>query len=338
MTYWDVVGSFSVERRRVPGIWKLKSDSLPFEQDIRSKLKGIILDGKPWQDDEVLIKLNPDGSFKQCNEGYREGRWLVGKWEVNDGQELLLALRRQYYGPQFDVLLQGRLDATGSFKVAEGKILKGKFMYQPTHPNFFDSPLVHSEALGNFTLEQYVSTTSVAPVRVSDPRTKNRFERSDFYDRRFIMTFEPIEMQQTPTGTKKEPLNLPVDIRVMPIQFFANNTFQAIGANKILRGRFDISRDDQLTFEVSLFGMGRSVLGSVFSEGMGVSHEDERSYQGDIDELDGKLRVEGFVTYGADLGEDARPEPVGRFLLTEISIHDEDVFFDLADKDSGVFE
>ena len=68
-----------MERRRLPGIWKLTSRSLPYEQDIRSKLKGII-DGKSMAEDEILIKINPDGSFRQCNEGYNEGRWLVGQW------------------------------------------------------------------------------------------------------------------------------------------------------------------------------------------------------------------------------------------------------------------
>jgi hypothetical protein len=102
----------------------------------------------------------------------------------------------------------------------------------------------------------------------------------------------------------------------MPIQFYSNNTFQAWGTNKILRGRFMVL-DDQLSFEVSLFGAGRSMKGSVFSDGIGLCHEDKRSYVGSIQEAHGRLFVEGSVTFGSDLGTDARPEPVGSFLLTE---------------------
>ena len=101
--------SFSPDdtRRRLPGIWKLTSNALPYEQDIRSKLKGLMPDE---QQEDILIKLNPDGSFKQCNEGYTEGRWLSGKWELSEeSNTLMLAMRRQYFGPRFDVLLEGNL-------------------------------------------------------------------------------------------------------------------------------------------------------------------------------------------------------------------------------------
>ena len=78
MAFLVSANSFSLERRRLPGIWKLTSDSLPYEQDIRSKLKGLLPEAPQH---EILIKVNADGSFKQCNEGYREGRWMSGKWE-----------------------------------------------------------------------------------------------------------------------------------------------------------------------------------------------------------------------------------------------------------------
>ena len=323
----STVSPLVVERRRLPGIWRLQSEVLPFEPDIRSKLQGLLTDNGDHQE-EILLKLNPDGSFKQCNEGYNEGRWMMGRWEVTDDWQLKLALRRQYFGPRFDVLLQGKLITDKNLKV-QGDVQKGKFMYPHKHPAFFDYPLVNQESLGEFTLEQSIATFSVRPVRVQDPDKANRFERSDFYDRTFIMTIEPIESTTT--------VDAPVDIRAMPIRFFANNTFEALGTNKYLRGRFEITENDELSFQVSLFGMGRSVRGSVYSEGLGLTHEDERSYVGTIDETDGRFRVEGTVLFGTDMGSDARPEPVGKFILTETRVNAEEVLLD-TDNDFGMFQ
>jgi hypothetical protein len=302
--------SFSLERRRFPGIWKLTSKSLPFEQDIRSKLNGLLSDGPK---EEILIKLNPDGSFKQCNEGFTGGRWMSGHWKLSEEKTLILAMRRQYYGPQFDVMLEGNIQEEGQLKV-EGQVRKGRFMYPQTHPSFFDKPLVNQEPLGPFTLEQSLATNSILVSLEEDPISENKFQPSIFYGRSFIMTIEPIQPKER---KDIESVILPVDIRAMPIQFFHNNTFQAFATNKILRGRFHITKDDKLTFDVSLFGAGRSMPGSVFSVGLGLTHEDERGYLGSIEESNGRLYVEGTVTFGSDLGTDARPEPVGTFLLTE---------------------
>lgn len=65
-------------------------------------------------------------------------------------------------------------------------------------------------------------------------------------------------------------------------------------------------------------------LYSVFSEGKGLNHEDERSYTGSIRENEnGELLVEGDVFVGSDLGSDARPEPVAVFTLKERSTQEE---------------
>ena len=137
----------------------------------------------------------------------------------------------------------------------------------------------------------------------------------------------------------------PFDLRVMPIEFFKNNTFQAVGSGKILRGRFGLegSAQDKLWFAVSLFGAGRSAPGSVFSEGPGLTHEDERSYIGDIElwergkanegedasgatcideeskSLDRAIFVEGAITVGQDMGTDTRAIPVARFTMREMA-------------------
>jgi hypothetical protein len=43
-----------------------------------------------------------------------------------------------------------------------------------------------------------------------------------------------------------------VDIRLFPIDFFANNMFCATGVNKVLRGHYGVNDQDQLWFQVSV--------------------------------------------------------------------------------------
>ena len=63
--------------------------------------------------------------------------------------------------------------------------------------------------------------------------------------------------------------NRPVNIRVMEVMFFANNTFATVGGLGgaiVLRGKYHIvgTERDQLWMQVWRFGFGRSVSGSVF--------------------------------------------------------------------------
>ena len=129
-----------IRQRVLPGIWKLTTASLPYELDIRSKLDKRFSTESGTNDesgDAILLKLNDDGTFKQCNEGYREGRWVTGRWkaqvvEKEDGNTpddnssssssksksnkcvlLLLAMNRQYFGPPYDVLLEAKSGAVG---------------------------------------------------------------------------------------------------------------------------------------------------------------------------------------------------------------------------------
>jgi len=133
-----------INEQIMPGIWKLTTDALPYELDIRSKLtrsfsggdNAVTTNNKENENDDnpngetILLKMNPDGTFKQCDEGYREGRWVTGRWklqlldtstESDDGNTdtpkpekdsnrekllLLLAMNRQYFGPPYDVLLE----------------------------------------------------------------------------------------------------------------------------------------------------------------------------------------------------------------------------------------
>jgi len=276
------------------------------DQEIPSVLRGLF---RNEREDKIILQLNPDNTFKQCNEDGQS--WIVGCWEVNDDDKLVLALCRRYAGP--DIVLEGGVQEDGFLRIS-GSVMKGKFMYPENHPSFFEQPLATQETIGSFTLDQYLASNSLLPSMAESPLVENQFKPSDFYGREFIMTVEPLKLKVQENG---DSLNLPVDIRAMPIEFFHNNTFAAKAINKILRGRFIINEDGKLEFAVSLFGSGRSTPGSVFSEGIGLSHEDERNYVGTIDKNKGLLFVEGVITFGADLGSDARPEPVGGFLLTE---------------------
>jgi hypothetical protein len=273
---------------------------------------------KEGNEQDVLLKLNRDGTFRQCNEDCEEGRWISGKWELKEEQKLFLAFNRQYYGPRFDLLLQGDFFySKGQLKVA-GNVQKGKFMYPQKHPSFFESTLIDEEVLGKFTLQQAISTSSIVKETGSEETkldSENQFRMSDFHGQSFNMTVEALIPKKKQA---REEVDIPVDIRCMPIHFRRNNTFQARGVNKILRGRFQITETNQLTFDVSLFGAERSSPGSVFSEGLALSQDDERSYRGTIQKKNDKLFVEGAVTFGTDLGSDARPEPCGKFFLTQI--------------------
>jgi hypothetical protein len=59
-----------------------------------------------------------------------------------------------------------------------------------------------------------------------------------------------------------------VNIRVIEVAFFSNNTFASVSGlgDNILRGKFHIVGDkrDHLWMQVWRFGFGRSVSGSVY--------------------------------------------------------------------------
>ena len=309
----ELVQSFSViERKHLCGIWKL-------ELEILSAL------GTKARND-VLIKIQDDGSFLQCNDDDDDdGNWIRGCWEFQDSK-LKLALDRKCTPSSRDILLSGNLISGkdgASLTVKNGNIHTGKFMYPPDN-NFwrdFDNVMAASESCSTFSLHQTMGfhrmmMPSTSSESLEQEKKVPKFEPNLFFGKKFFMTIVPIEGKTT----EAQDLQNAADIRTMPIEFFANHTFQGIGINKILRGRFEITEDDKLWFKVSRFGMGRSQKGSVFSEGVGLSHEDERTYVGTIvpEKAGSVLEVNGKVTFGADLGSDARPEPVGTFIMTEV--------------------
>lgn len=109
--------------------------------------------------------------------------------------------------------------------------------------------------------------------------------------------------------------------------------------NKILRGRFEIEDKDTLYVQVSFFGAGRSMKGSVYSKGPELSQDDRRAYRGKIireEEGDGnRLSVSGVVTYGTD----RKPPEMGKFQLREVDSLETEIMLDKpTDDDDSIYD
>jgi hypothetical protein len=149
----------------------------PTERQKRGGSRG----GSDGENAAVLLNLRKDGSFRQCNEGYTEGRWLMGRWSVlldledrtkgttDNGvcqsradrswiPRLYLAMDRQYYGPPVDTLYDGSFPApsiTAENSAADGtsnqlhapvmqvtgRVRRGTFALPKNDPTFFERAL-----------------------------------------------------------------------------------------------------------------------------------------------------------------------------------------------------
>ena len=273
--------------------------------------------------------------------------------------------------------------------VPRGSIQIGKFMYPKHHPSFFEQPMFQPMKMGNFALRQILGSLNAANPSAEDDDDNammEQFQRSDLYNRTFLLTSSPLRqlssdndnnnnnrgekrwsikynkyVYDAPSSKKKKsiptPDNTPTSaVRVLQIVFHRNNTFSTtggLGNAAILRGKFDIIGNDKdhLWMQVLRFGFGRSVSGSVYSEGPMLSHEDIKAYWGKIRKVitntthirDGteinnnewtrgnhadhdnndenvddpshyRIEVEGSVLDGLGL----EPMPVARFQLREI--------------------
>jgi len=276
--------------------------------------------------------------------------------------------------------------------VPKGQVNVGRFTYPQRHPSFFEAPMFNPRASGKFELQQVLGTLNTQQQK-SDEEFEEKFTESDFYNKTFLLTSHPMPkfqpkgnvrwsikynkfVEDPPPKSKnkkneEEMMDQPIhQIRVLEMKFFANNTFATIGGigSDILRGRFSIvgKEKDHLWLQVILFGFGRSVSGSVFSEGKSLSKDDEKTYWGKIeyvdeesskgneestgaetneyyDVLDQKsadskplkpdrqLIVKGSVLFGYGL----EPLPIGKFILAETNSEQMDVFDD-EDEDEEV--
>jgi len=249
--------------------------------------------------------------------------------------------------------------------VPEGQVNVGRFTYPQHHPSFFEAPMFNPRAGGKFELKQVLGTLNTQQQE-DDEIFEEKFSESDFYEKTFLLTSHPIPERKKkgnirwsikynkfvedppPKSKKKEQeakmMDKPVhNIRVLEVKFFANNTFATIGGmggSAILRGKFSVigKEKDHIWMQVIRFGFGRSVSGSVFSEGKSLTKDDEKAYWGQIEydgkqptkgdkksedpkmdssdekeESDRRLIVKGSVLFGYGL----EPLPVGQFVLTQ---------------------
>ena len=251
--------------------------------------------------------------------------------------------------------------------VPNGQVNIGRFTYPQHHPSFFEAPMFNPKAGGKFELKQVLGTLNTQ--HQDDEVFEEKFSVADFYNKTFLLTSHPIPEYQ-PKGNirwsikynkfvedppkkarkkKNEDMDKPThNIRVLEVKFFQNNTFATIGGmggSAILRGRFSVigKEKDHIWMQVIRFGFGRSVSGSVFSEGKSLTKDDEKAYWGKIqyeDEVENKdsedeesdlksvkpeskvdaeantdrrLRVRGSVLFGYGL----EPLPIGQFVLSE---------------------
>lgn len=151
------LSSENLLRRKIPGIWKLsvqgdqrqQGNSMIVEGLVNpnqkksngKKRENLLKIGNTMQENyqEALIKIHQDGSFRQCDEGYQEGKWISGRWKLiesggkpksqhdsrgNSGASkamasVLIALDRQYFGPAHDTFLKGKMSSNNPKAPAE---------------------------------------------------------------------------------------------------------------------------------------------------------------------------------------------------------------------------
>jgi len=229
--------------RRLPGIWKLQIQGTSKQQQQQQQQSRTILERlvnrndnnqfqgeskspdkssstgnyvfsdqrqqqqqqQQQQETEVLIKIRDDGSFRQYNEGYQEGKWISGRWklmypkqnngEASSGARLFLAIDRQYFGPPHDSLLMGILNETDTMmahrndhgavkndkRSVTGTVSIGKFLHAKTDPCFFEEPIIMSmpvKQTGTFTLTQNLEFLTMN-AHLADQKTD---QREQIYD------------------------------------------------------------------------------------------------------------------------------------------------------------
>lgn len=150
------------------GVWSLTSTTPLVQVPPKS-----LFNRQHHQDEySALVHLNHCGNFQQCrkddDEGYTEGAWISGKWwTMNSNNVIVLALNRQYYGPNFDIILRGQLVRDGETTVTiYGTISHAKFVLPKNHQDFGDRGVINTVRLGNFVLKQWL--TRVTELRGVD--------------------------------------------------------------------------------------------------------------------------------------------------------------------------
>mmetsp|Transcript_22575 Transcript_22575/g.48892 ORF Transcript_22575/g.48892 Transcript_22575/m.48892 type:complete len:494 (+) Transcript_22575:541-2022(+) len=183
--------------------------------------------------------------------------------------------------------------------VPEGTVEIGKFMYPKKHPSFFEQPIYKPTPTGSFQLRQVLGGLNARTRKADVP--VERFKTTDLQGKRYFLTTYPLQDRSRKKKIedikpheraeverrRAEEDARPVPIRAVEVELYPNMTFCTVGGlgnSKILRGKWNIigSEKDQLWMQVFRFGFGRSVSGSTFSEGVGLTHDDQKAYWGRI--------------------------------------------------------
>ncbi|EJK60173.1 hypothetical protein THAOC_19523 [Thalassiosira oceanica] len=225
----------------------------------------------------------------------REGRHrLGGLWDYDVGRkEVILVPDRPADADArnvHEVVLRGAVGWGGAAPgdavlplpaVEGGSVAIGRCFYPRSHPSFFDGtgPVVRATNVGTFSMAQVLGSMNTGLPSDGDgdeydgggsgdggttgdePPGGPAHAAEDLVGRRFLMTVEPLSIRD-----EKDPA-MPLDLRVLPVEFHQNRTFTARGVNTILRGRYRVDRGSRLEMKVSLFGAGRSASGSVYRVG-----------------------------------------------------------------------
>jgi len=194
--------------------------------------------------------------------------------------------------------------------VPKGSVKVGRFFYPKNHPSFFEQPMFQPTRRGAFSLRQVLGTLNAKGGSKDNNDFEEKYRVSDFYNKTFLLTSHPLQprkpkgdkrwsikynkyVEDPPTSSSKQKSEeeaknrASVPIRVMEVLFHSNNTFSTtggLGDSTILRGKFDVigQSKDQLWMQVWRFGFGRSVSGSVYSEGKSLTQDDAKTYWGTI--------------------------------------------------------
>ena len=229
------------------------------------------------------------------------------------------------------------VDVDVHLSIHEGEISTGKFFYPKKHTAFFDQPMLFQPSVtGTFHMNQLLGNLNARLKRERDAANSKpiaKYHKRDFHNRTFYLTAtpHPVNKGYAALDLYYNETEAMLDLRVMPITFHTNNTFTAIGTEKILRGRYGISgkKRDSLWFQVFLFGAGRSIPGAVYSEGKLLSQDDRYGYVGPIQAYQNKHNqttyfVDGQYYYGTDFKSARKPNSFGTFTLQEIDDDDDD--------------
>mmetsp|Transcript_67508 Transcript_67508/g.195166 ORF Transcript_67508/g.195166 Transcript_67508/m.195166 type:complete len:434 (-) Transcript_67508:64-1365(-) len=311
----------------------------PIEQEEKDSLdddlSGILGRGGCWEyrDETLMLALDRP---ENADSSKVHDMVLVGKLDVHVSESLSMenpssALEEEKEAEAQDKRRSQKApeDIDVHLSIPKGRVSIGKFMYPKKHKAFFDEPMLFKRSnIGTFHMNQVLGNLNarLKEEREAPPKPEPKYKKEDFFNRTFYLTTAPHPVNPTfaELDVHYDESKATMDIRVLPVTFYPNSTFAAIGTEKILRGKYEISGEqgDQLYFRVSLFGFGRSAPGSVYSEGRLLNQDDRRAYLGSIQAYDKNNQtcyfVDGEFYYGAGKEALRKPNSMGTFTLQEI--------------------